>query len=335
MKIYENFDLVHHNTFHVSAVAENFASFSNVVDLKETLQNFQKSQLLVLGGGSNILFTKNFSGLVLHNLIQGIEIVNETEDEVFIKAGAGEAWHDLVLYCVNHNLGGAENLSLIPGSVGASPMQNIGAYGVEVKDFFYELEAFHLKEKYVKTFTADECAFGYRDSVFKNKYKGQFVILNVTYRLLKNPVFNISYGMLEKKLEVMMVPQLSVRAVSDAVIAIRRSKLPDPAVLGNAGSFFKNPIVCTSLFETLKLSHPHIPNFPADNGVKIPAAWLIEQCGFKGYRDGDVGCYEKQPLVIVNYGNASGSQIYEFSEAIIEKVRNTFGIELQREVNMV
>lgn len=335
MNVATNFDLIDHNTFHINAFAQNFARFQDSNELKNLLIEFDDVPVLILGGGSNILFTKNVAGLVLHNQVKGIEIINETDSEVWIRSGAGETWHDLVLYCVSKNFGGLENLSLIPGSVGASPMQNIGAYGVEVKDVFYELDAFHLKEKYTRTFIADECKFGYRESIFKNELKGQFVIMNVTYRLFKNSVFNISYGPVEKQLEAMNIQQLSVKAVSDAVIAIRKSKLPDPSVLGNAGSFFKNPIIGLGQFNELKERNPSIPNFAALNGIKIPAAWLIEQCGFKGLRRGDVGCYEKQPLVIVNYGGATGSDIFSFSEGIIKKVKNTFGIELHREVNVV
>lgn len=335
MKVIPNFDLTGHNTFHIKAFAKKFSTFSDKIKLKDLLLKYNDIPVLILGGGSNILFTKNVDGLVLHNQVKGIETINENDSEVWIRAGAGETWHQLVLECVSKNFGGIENLSLIPGSVGASPMQNIGAYGVEVKDVFSELQAFHLKEKYIRTFTADECKFGYRESVFKNELKDQFVIMNVTYRLSKNPLFNISYGPVEKQLEVMNIQQLSVKAVSDAVIAIRKSKLPDPAFLGNAGSFFKNPVISTTKFNELKSENPSMPNFVVPGGIKIPAAWLIEQCGFKGIRKGDTGCYEKQPLVIVNYGNATGSDVFAFSESIIEKVKNTFEIELHREVNVV
>jgi UDP-N-acetylmuramate dehydrogenase len=257
---------------------------------------------------------------------------------VFIRAGAGVSWHSFVTFCVNNNFGGVENLSLIPGSVGASPMQNIGAYGVEIKDVFYELEALHLHEKFIKKFNATDCRFGYRDSVFKNKYENQFAILNVTYRLKKNPDYNISYGAIKEELEKMKVDNVSIKAISDAVISIRTSKLPDPAMIGNAGSFFKNPLVgkrevdaITASFADLKM-----PVYKIDeNNYKIPAGWLIENCGWKGYRKGDAGCYSKQALVLVNYGNATGKEIYDLSEEIKISVKEKFGISLDREVNII
>lgn len=334
MQIEKDFDLTGYNTFGVKAIAENFAVFSQVEELKELTEKFDAHPFFILGGGSNILFTKDVGGLVLKNQIKGIEIKRETESEVCVRAGAGVVWHDLVMFCVERNFGGVENLSLIPGSVGASPMQNIGAYGAEIKDTFMELEAMHLRERYVRKFTGEECRFGYRESVFKNTLKNQFAILNVTCRLSKKPKFNITYGMLGKKLEEMQVQQLSVKAISDAVIAIRRSKLPDPKNIGNAGSFFKNPVVDISFFEKLHSLHPEIPHYQSGEKIKIPAAWLIEQCGFKGYRKGNVGCYALQPLVIVNHGGASGEEIFSFSEDIIRKVNDRFGILLSREVNV-
>lgn len=334
MEILENIDLSAFNTFGVKATAEYFSSFNCPEDLRALTNEFVDEPVFILGGGSNILFTKNVDGLVLHNRIGGIEVVNETLNEVWIKAGAGVVWHDLVMYCVNRNLGGLENLSLIPGSVGAAPMQNIGAYGVEIKDVFIELEAYHLKGKYVRTFNNAECHFGYRESVFKNEFKNQFVILSITCRLSKTPEFNISYGTIEKQLEEMGVNELSVKAVSDAVIAIRQSKLPDPRIVGNAGSFFKNPVVEFSVFEELQKQQPDIPHYLLNEGVKIPAAWLIEQCGFKGYRRGEVGCHKTQPLVIVNFGKATGEEIFRFSEDVIQEVLKRFDIRLSREVNV-
>jgi UDP-N-acetylmuramate dehydrogenase len=291
---------------------------------------------LILGGGSNILFTQNYEGLVLKNDLKGISIVKEEDDFVYVQAGAGENWHQFVLYCLRKNLSGAENLSLIPGNVGASPMQNIGAYGVEIKDVFHELEALHLKEKMVRKFNSIECEFGYRDSIFKKRYKDQFAILNVTFRLNKKPQYNISYGAIEQKLKQMGVQELSIHAVSQAVINIRNSKLPDPAVIGNAGSFFKNPEISKHKLDELKRIEPGIPSYATnDDKLKISAAWLIEQCGWKGYRRGDAGCNAKQALVLVNYGNASGEQIYELSEEIRQSVKERFGIELEREVNIL
>lgn len=333
--VLKNFNLTGYNTFGIEVFAKLFLTFRNTQELKEVLDEYKNENVLILGGGSNVLFSGNIDGLVLQNKIKGIEVIDENANDIYIRAWAGEVWQDLVDYCVGRNLGGIENLSLIPGNVGASPMQNIGAYGVEVKDVFYQLQALHVREGYIRTFSTDECRFGYRESVFKNQLRGQFVILNVTYRLSRYPRFNISYGMVENQLKLMGVQELSVRAVSEAVIAIRRSKLPDPKFLGNAGSFFKNPVIEKIEFERLKLSYPHMPHYPSGDKIKIPAAWLIEQCGFKGYRRGNVGCHEKQPLVIVNYGGATGKEVFDLSEEIIHKVYDNFGITLVREVNVI
>jgi len=338
MQVHENYPLRNYNTFDVPAIAKHFARFFSEEELKECLEESNPVLLkMILGGGSNILLTKDFDGLVLKNEVSGIKIINEDEEFIFINAGAGVKWHSFVMFCVNNNLGGVENLSLIPGNVGASPMQNIGAYGVEVKDVFYQLEAFHLQEKVRTTFSAKDCEFGYRESVFKNKYKDQFAILNVTYRLKKNPVYNISYGAIETELQKKNVKELSVKAISDAVISIRSSKLPDPKIIGNAGSFFKNPIIKSH--ELYALKEPIDQNIPFykidEEHFKIPAGWLIEKCGWKGFRKGDIGCYEKQALVLVNYGNATGKEIYNLSEEIKISVKEKFGIELEREVNIL
>lgn len=334
MIIQENISLLPYNTFHINVSAKQFASFKNADELQELLA--VNSTPLILGGGSNILFTKNFDGLVLKNDIPGIETVHEDADHVYVKAGAGENWHTFVMHCVDSNFAGVENLSLIPGNVGASPMQNIGAYGVEVKEAFHNLEAMHLKEKTIHTFSLHDCAFGYRDSIFKRSYKNQFAILNVTFRLNKTPTFNTSYGAIEQELNRMGVQELSIRAISQAVINIRSSKLPDPAVIGNAGSFFKNPTVPLSVFETLKKEHASIVGYKVgDNEVKLAAGWLIEQCGWKGFRKGDAGCHAKQALVLVNYGKASGKEIYDLSEEILKSVQQEFNVLLEREVNII
>jgi UDP-N-acetylmuramate dehydrogenase len=339
MQVHQNYFLKKYNTFAIEVYARYFATFSSVEDLQTLLStNSNLLPTLILGGGSNILLTKNYDGFVLKNEISGIEIISESEEEVFIKVGAGISWHCFVMYCVEKNYGGVENLSLIPGNVGASPMQNIGAYGVEIKDVFYELEALDLKEKNIKTFTAGECEFGYRESVFKKKYKDQFAILNVTVRLRKKPVFNISYGAIEEELKKMEVEHLSIKSISDAVIHIRSSKLPDPKLIGNAGSFFKNPVLHKHELEKheLRNSPANIPFYQIDEDhFKIPAGWLIEQCGWKGYRKDDAGCYDKQALVLVNYGNATGKEIYNLSEEIILSVKEKFGIILEREVNII
>lgn len=338
MNIQESISLKPHNTFGIDATAKYFSSFSSVEELNEII-NSQFSVLnsqLILGGGSNILLTKNFDGLVLKNEIKGIEVVKEDDHHTYIKAGAGENWHQFVLYCVNNNYAGVENLSLIPGNVGASPMQNIGAYGVEIKELFSELEAFHKKDKIVQKFFLKDCEFGYRESVFKNKYKDQFVIINVTYRLNKRPSFNTSYGAIGQELEKMGVQELTIQAISQAVVNIRSSKLPDPKQMGNAGSFFKNPIIRNEEFNELKKVFPDIVSFPSgDDHTKLAAGWLIEQCGWKGYRKNDAGCYAKQALVLVNYGNASGKEIFELSEEIIQSVQQKFNVHLEREVNII
>lgn len=343
MQLQQHVTLYPYNTFHIHATARYFAAFTTLDELQEALDIFQTQQptntlqnLLLLGGGSNILFTKNVDGLVLKNELSGIEVIDEDETFYYVKSAAGENWHQLVMYCVENNYAGMENLSLIPGSVGASPMQNIGAYGVEVKDIFHQLEAYDLYEKTVVTFGLHDCHFGYRESVFKHRYKGRFVILNVTFKLRKEPLFNISYGAIKEELDKMQVTMLSIRHISQAVINIRTSKLPDPAIIGNAGSFFKNPVIDNAHFLELKKVYPSIPGYTAGElHTKVAAGWLIEQCGWKGYRNGDAGCYSKQALVLVNYGNAGGEEIFNLSTAIIQSVQEKFEIMLEREVNIL
>jgi UDP-N-acetylmuramate dehydrogenase len=339
MNLQENINLRPYNTFGIEAYAKYFTSFHSVSELEEMLSNLELQTLqqkLILGGGSNLLFTRNFDGLVMKNEIAGIEVVKEDKDFIYVKAGAGENWHEFVLYCLKNNYAGVENLSLIPGNVGASPMQNIGAYSVEIKDIFQELEAFHLGDKAIQKFSLADCEFGYRESVFKRKNKNQFAITSVTYRLRKRPVFNISYGAIQQELDSMGVKELSIQAISQAVINIRSSKLPDWKVIGNAGSFFKNPQIPNAQYQTLKQEFPNIVAFPVDaQHTKLAAGWLIEQCSWKGYRKGDAGCYPKQALVLVNYGNAKGEEILELSEEIIRSVKEKFGVELEREVNVV
>lgn len=336
MQIQENISLRPFNTFGIDAIARYFAFFRNTDDLEETLNFIPQTSNLILGGGSNILFTKNYDGLVLKNEIRGITELHEDSEFVYVKAGAGENWHRFVQHCISRNWAGIENLSLIPGNVGATPMQNIGAYGVEIEDVFWDLEAFHIRDKKVVTFTRSDCEFGYRDSVFKKKYKDQFVILNVTYQLRKKPRFNTSYGTIEQELEKMGVKQLSIKAISDAVISIRSSKLPGPDEIGNAGSFFKNPTIDAVKFNNLKSEFENIVGYPnADGSVKLAAGWLIEQCGWKGFRKGDAGCHAKQALVLVNFGNATGKEIYQLSEEIMQSVKEKFGVILEREVNII
>jgi UDP-N-acetylmuramate dehydrogenase len=283
-----------------------------------------------------LLFTKNFDGIVLKNNLKGIEIVQETEEHVYVKSAAGEQWHAFVLYCIANNYAGIENLSLIPGCVGASPMQNIGAYGVEIKDVFYELEAVSLHDGTQQKFNAKDCEFGYRESVFKHKLKNQFIIASVTFRLNKTPKFNTNYGAIEKELELMQVKEISIAAISKAVCNIRSSKLPNPAEIGNAGSFFKNPVVNTPLYEALKVQFPDIVGYKnSETETKLAAGWLIEQCGLKGYRTGDAGVHKNQALVLVNYQNATGKEIYDLSQKVMDAVNAKFGVKLEREVNII
>lgn len=339
MLIKENVELSSLNTFHVKGLCRYFSEINSADQIQEVLEfakNNNVDRAFVLGGGSNILLTRNFDGIVLKNEIKGIDIVNEDDDHIYIKAGAGENWHQFVLHCVNNNYAGVENLSLIPGNIGASPMQNIGAYGVEIKDVFYELEAFHKHDYAIQKFSLKDCEFGYRESVFKNKCKDQFVITSVTYRLNKKPSFKTSYGAVNQELERMGVNELSIQAISQAVINIRTSKLPDPKEVGNAGSFFKNPVISNEKFNELKDVFPNVVAFAAGSDqTKLAAGWLIEQCGWKGYRKNDAGCYPKQALVLVNYGNATGNEIFELSEEIIQSVKKMFGVSLEREVNVI
>ena len=334
--IQENVDLFPVNTFGIHVNARYFALFQSVNELKRLLNDRPQVPLLILGGGSNILLTKDFEGFVLKNELKGIDIVSETESEVLVKAGAGEIWHEFVLYCIEHGYAGLENLSLIPGSVGASPMQNIGAYGVEIKDVFHSLEAYHIESGEMHTFDKEACAFGYRESVFKRKFKDQYVILNVTYRLNKKPNLNTSYGAIESELNKMGITAPTIRDISNAVIAIRSSKLPDPKVIGNAGSFFKNPVVDQTVVDQILKTHPDAPNYPAEPGKrKLAAGWLIEQAGWKGKTLENYGVHKLQALVLVNYGGATGDQVFQLSSEIIADVEAKFGVTLEREVNIL
>lgn len=348
MRLQENISLKLYNTFGIDARAKYFTAFNSLNELAESLEWSQqagvngKGETLVLGGGSNILFTKNYEGLILKNQLSGINKIAEDENYVYVQAGAGENWHQLVLYCINHGWSGIENLSLIYGSVGASPIQNIGAYGVEIKDVFHSLEAFHKQEKKIIIFNAADCEFAYRESIFKTKYKNEFVITNVTFRLSKKLILNTTYGAIEQELQAMNVKEPDLQSVSQAVINIRIRKLPDPKVTGNAGSFFKNPEISNSKFDELKQMFPGIIGYEIPNGnVKLAAGWLIEQCGpengtsWKGYRKGDAGCHIKQALVLINYANATGKEIYALSQSIIDSVNKKFAVLLTTEVNII
>ncbi len=327
-----------YNTFGIDSEARYLASFADQDTLIELLNNplVQKENRLILGGGSNILFTRNFNGVVLLNQMKGISLVGETQDHYLVKCYAGEIWHEFVMHCIANQYAGVENLSLIPGCVGASPMQNIGAYGVEIKDVFESLEAMHVHERIWKSFNLNECAFGYRESVFKRKEKDNWVITSVTFRLRKRPVLNTTYGAIEEELEKMNLDKITIRDIAQAVINIRTSKLPDPKKIGNAGSFFKNPVVPISVFKEIQAHHNNAPCYPLnDNEVKVPAGWLIERAGWKGKNLGRYGVHANQALVLVNYGGATGKEIYDLSSDIISDIQSKFGIELEREVNII
>jgi UDP-N-acetylmuramate dehydrogenase len=338
MIIQNNIDLKPFNTFGLNAKTKYFTEVAYEEDVEELFQSavYSNEPKFILGGGSNILFTKPFDGLTVKINFKGIHLLEEDDEQLVIRVGAGENWHNLVLYCVNRGWGGLENLSLIPGTVGAAPMQNIGAYGVEQNSSFVGLQAFELDTGKFKSFDADACHFGYRTSIFKTSHKHQFLITSVDYRLQKQPVINTSYGVIQETLQAMGHTHPTIKEVSQAIIHIRTSKLPDPDLIGNAGSFFKNPIISTTQYEAIAADYQKIPYYPAGDGkVKLPAAWLIDQCGWKGYRKGDIGVHKNQALVLVNYGNGTGSAIYDLSEEIKQSVKERFKIDLEREVNIL
>ena len=335
--ISENINIKSYNTFGIEVFASHFGKFSSLDELKTILDQSNSNELLVLGGGSNILFIKDtFDGLVLLNEIKGFEVVEENDNYSIVRAGSGEVWHEFVLKCIDLGLSGVENLSLIPGSVGASPMQNIGAYGVEIKDVFEKLEAYHLETGEIHSFSKEQCEFGYRESVFKRKLKNQYIITQVYFRLNKSSKLNTSYGVIESELAKMGIEKPTIKDVSSAVIAIRSSKLPNPKEIGNAGSFFKNPVVSKKILDAILIDYPNAPNYPSEEGyVKLAAGWLIEQAGWKGKTLGHYGVHKLQALVLVNYGGATGPEIYNLSSSIIEEVKSKFGVELEREVNII
>ena len=338
MQIQENFNLKDYNTFSIAAKAASFAAFDSVDTLSALLKAHPDRPKYILGGGSNILFTRDYEGLILKNNLKGIKLTQEDAKYYYVKVAAGEPWHPFVQYCVEQGYAGLENLSLIPGLAGASPMQNIGAYGVEIKDFFYELEAMRIADQSLHRFNNQDCAFGYRESIFKKALKGEFIILSVTYRLLKKPELHLEYGAIKEELEKAGVQQPTIKDVSQAVIRIRQSKLPDPKQIGNAGSFFKNPTIERSHYQALKKIDPNLPGYPAHGSadrIKVAAGYLIEHCGWKGFREVDAGVHAKQALVLVNYGKASGEQILALSNRIIQSVAEKYNITLEREVNII
>ncbi len=337
MYIQENISLKHLNTFRVAATARWFTDIRKEDDLLSLFaeERLKSYPLLILGGGSNMLFTQDFPDLVIHMNIRGISTETRNND-VYVRAGGGEVWNDLVNYCVDHELSGLENLSLIPGSVGASPVQNIGAYGVELQDVFHSCRAFEISSGNIITFSKQDCQFSYRDSVFKSAYKGLYVITEVTFLLSKTFNPNVSYGAIQQELEKRRIIKPSIKDISSVVSHIRVSKLPDPATIGNAGSFFKNPIIPVGKFIQLQSNFPDIVYYPsADGFIKLAAGWMIEQCGWKGRVSGNTGTWMNQALVLVNHGNATGNEIFNFSQVIIDSVKDRFDILLEREVNII
>ncbi len=341
LKVLDHVSMLPFNTFHIDVKARYFAEIDDLEDLKEAIATGQlsalsKQGLLLLGGGSNLLFTRDYDGLVLHIKTKGIECHLQSSEAVLVKAAAGENWHDFVTYCVNLGYPGLENLSLIPGQVGSCPIQNIGAYGVEMKDSFHSLEALVLQTGELRVFTMTDCRFGYRDSIFKKELKGKVAIVSVTFQLNTHTPLRLEYGTLRQQLTASGITHPDPAAVSSAVCQIRHSKLPDPAIIGNAGSFFKNLTIFTTQAEALRSVYPNIVTYPVDEQhVKIAAGWLIEHCGWKGYRDGDAGVHQNQALVLVNYGLATGSQILSLAHKIQNSVYERFSIQLEMEVNIL
>ncbi|PZX92964.1 UDP-N-acetylenolpyruvoylglucosamine reductase [Flavobacterium aquariorum] len=337
MEILNNFSLKNYNTFGIEAKAEQFVAVHSVSELKSILEQNKNQKKFVLGGGSNMLLTKNIEALVIHIDLKGKKILKEDADYVWVESQAGENWHQFVLWAIDQNFGGLENMSLIPGNVGTTPVQNIGAYGTEIKDTFVSCDAINIESLEMRTFNKEECNFGYRESIFKNEVKDQYIITSVVFKLTKqNHKINTSYGDITAELAKNNITTPGLKDVSNAVIAIRKSKLPDPAELGNSGSFFKNPILLKSDFEKIHQNFPEMRFFDiSETEVKIPAGWLIEQAGLKGKRFGDAGIHKNQALVLVNYGGATGQEILDVSKTVQDTVFNTFGIHIEAEVNII
>lgn len=334
MQAEQNVSLQPYNTFGLDVTATNFLRLTEK-ELLHTIAEEYNGEKHIIGGGSNILLTKDVNGLTILNCLKGIEILKTEEPDCYIRVASGEVWHEFVLYAIEKGLGGIENLALIPGTVGAAPMQNIGAYGVEVKEVIQEVTAWHWEKKEYVTYTNQECNFGYRDSIFKHELKGKVFITDVVFKLSTEHVYHTEYGAIKTELEHQGVTNLSIAAIADAVIAIRSSKLPNPKEIGNAGSFFKNPTISTDTFLKLKDEHKDMPSYTVDeNTVKVPAGWLIEQCGLKGIKKGATGIHSKQALVIVNHGGAHGKDIWALSEEVLQSVESKFGILLEREVQV-
>lgn len=336
MHIQQDISLKPYNTFGIDVTAKHFVSVSNIIELKQVLSLTEYPDKLILGGGSNMLLTKDQNKLVIHINFKGIGVITQDEDFVMVKANAGENWHEFVLWCMKNNYGGIENLSLIPGNVGTSPIQNIGAYGVELKDTFVSCETISLSSLAIQTFLKSECEFGYRDSIFK-QLKDQYIITNVTFKFTKrNHKLNINYGTISSELELMGIKNPTIQDISKAVISIRESKLPNPKIIGNSGSFFKNPVISRNEFEKILENFPDAPSYlVSTNEVKVPAGWLIEKAGFKGKKFGDYGVHKHQALVLVNYGAAKGSDILKLSKLIQKTVLRLFNISIEAEVNIL
>jgi len=337
MSIAHNVSLKSFNTFGIDTKAQSYCDISSIEELGDVLKQHNQESLFILGGGSNMLLTKDIEALVLHINLKGIEIVSETENTVIVKAMAGENWHRFVLWCLKHNYGGIENLSLIPGNIGTAPIQNIGAYGVELKDVFVSCEAINIKDQSLKTFSKTECNFGYRESIFKQDLKGKCIITSVNIELTKvNHQLHTNYGVIWNELESHGIDNPTIQDISNTVISIRQSKLPDPKKIGNSGSFFKNPIISTEEFFKLKSNFPDIPSYKiSEELIKVPAGWLIEKAGFKGKRFKNYGVHNKQALVLVNYGNANGKEIFELAQLIQKTVKRIFNISIETEVNII
>ncbi len=337
MDIQNNFSLKKYTTFGIEAIAKQFIAVHSVTDLKTILKENYVSKKFVLGGGSNMLFTKDIDALVIHIDLKGKKIIKQDQDFVWVESQAGENWHEFVLWCIDQDFGGLENMSLIPGNVGTTPVQNIGAYGTEIKDTFVSCEAIAINNQEIQVFGNADCQFGYRESIFKQELKDQYIIMSVVFKLTKrNHKISVSYGDISGELAKNNIETPSLKEVSNAVIAIRQSKLPDPKVLGNSGSFFKNPIISKVAFEPIHKKFPEMKFFEVSaTEVKVPAGWLIEQAGFKGKRFGDAGIHKNQALVLVNYGNATGQEILDVSKDVQQTVFKTFGISIEAEVNII
>lgn len=332
---YSNINLKNWNTFGINASAAQVLVIIEESEIEVALHQIENAKPLILGGGSNMLLTQDIVQPILKNEIKGIHLYDEDDAYWYVVVGAGEVWHDFVMHAVDHNWAGVENLSLIPGTVGAAPIQNIGAYGVEVQSVIEKVRYYHISTRTFKEISASECAFGYRESIFKHALKNDYIITQVFFKLHKIPTISLEYGTIFDELQDIKNRAITIKDISEAVIRIRSSKLPNPAEIGNSGSFFKNPIISKAQFQSIKDEHPTIPNYDLGDIVKVPAAWMIEQCGWKGYRKEDYGVHTRQALVLVNYGTATGRQIYDLSTEIIDSVQLKFGITLEREVQII